>query len=181
MMFELAKGFSLLLALIRLSFTFAYYGWFSQDSFAERTFFYPFTSVYEQSLGGFTFADIDPNDVSEELKIVCLVFFTLFVVIVILNLLITVLSELNADAKERSKAEWAFMQAQMLLLDTARREVKGGGSWSACTGRGPAGASRSSHGGENLGGDIELTAVVDVMNPAFGGGEKKIPDDGDGK
>jgi hypothetical protein len=121
---ELMKSFGLMLLVVYIGFATAKYAIFGELDFNYRTPFYSFFKVYEESLGGFSFAEINPYQPGENWNVALMFVFTLLVVVIMLNLLITILTELSDKCREKAHAEWCLMQATTLNKDEICNEQK---------------------------------------------------------
>jgi hypothetical protein len=121
MLGKLLKSFGPLLVIIYLAWGLASYTLLSQSVQSHSSVAAALGSQYPQSLGEVSFDGIEGDDMYQGWRYGLVVSFTIVVVIVMLNLLISVLNDLYEDLKRRAKADWCRAQATSIFMQTKKR------------------------------------------------------------
>ncbi|CAM9246836.1 unnamed protein product [Chrysoparadoxa australica] len=111
MMGKLVKSFGPLLAIIYLAWSLARYTLLSQVERSHSSITSSLATQYPEALGEFSFSDINDEDLYQSWRFPFMVLFTVVVVIVMLNLLVSLLNDLYEELKTRAKADWCRAQA----------------------------------------------------------------------
>ncbi|CAM9253102.1 unnamed protein product, partial [Discosporangium mesarthrocarpum] len=117
MMGKLLRSFGPLLAIIYTAWAISRYVLMSQSESNHQSIASTMATQYPEALGEFSFDDIDDEELHQSWRYVMVMIFTVVVVIVMLNLLVSLLNDLYEELKSLAKANWCRAQATAIYMD----------------------------------------------------------------
>ncbi|CAM9303796.1 unnamed protein product, partial [Ectocarpus sp. 12 AP-2014] len=114
---KLVRSFLPLLAIIYVAWAFARYTLLGELEFLMKSISSAVATQYPETLGEFTFDDIRAENLYQSWRYSFTALFTMLVVVIMLNLLVSLLNDLYEELKSLATADWCRAQATTIYMN----------------------------------------------------------------